>query len=63
MTGSYLDKGDPDGSTCDVRLHLVTDVADELVRDHKDQDLGFSHGLCQVRHCHLGENGRYNKLR
>lgn len=62
-TGSYLDEGDPDGSASDVRLHLVTNVAYELVRDNKDQDLGSSHGLCQVRHCHLVENGWYNKLR
>lgn len=47
-TGSYFDERDPDGSLSDVRLHLVTEFADELVRYHEDEDLCSLHGFGDV---------------
>lgn len=36
----HFDEGDSDGSLSHVRLDLLTDATDELVRDDKHQDLG-----------------------
>lgn len=48
MTGSYFDERDPDGSLRDVRFHLITQFGDELVRDHKDEDLCSFDSFCDV---------------
>lgn len=48
MTGSHFDERYPDGSLSDVRLHLVAEFADELVRDHEDEDLCSLHGFGDV---------------
>lgn len=47
-TGSHFDERYPDGSLRDVGFHLVTEAGDELVRDHKDQDLRSFDGLSDV---------------
>lgn len=48
MTGSHFDERYPDGSLGDVRLHLITEFADELVRDHENKDLCPLHSVCDV---------------
>lgn len=53
MTGSHFDERYPDGSLHDVRLDLVAEFADELVRDDKDQDLCSLHCLCDVWNSNL----------
>lgn len=50
---SYFDEWYPDGSLRDVSSHLVTDAADELMRDHKHQDLCSFDGLCDIWNSHL----------
>lgn len=45
---SYFDERYTDGSFCDVRLDLITDFADELVRDHKHKDFGSFNSLRDV---------------
>lgn len=49
MAGSYFDERYADGSLCDVGLDLIAEFADELVRDHKHQDLCSFDGLRDVR--------------
>lgn len=49
MPGTHFDERYPDGPLRDVRLHLITEFADELVRDYKDEDLRPFHGLCDLR--------------
>lgn len=46
--GPYFDERYPDGSLRDVRLDLVTQLGDELVRDDEDEDLCSFHGLRDV---------------
>lgn len=48
MTGSYFDERYPDGALRDVRFHLITDVADELMWDYKDKDLCSFDSFCDV---------------
>lgn len=49
----YFDEGYPDGSLRHMRLHLVAEFANELVRDDEDEDLGSLHGFSYVGNSHL----------
>lgn len=62
VTGSYFDERDPNSSLCDVRLHLIAELPDELVRDHKDEDRRSLNGLCDVWNGHL-QRGNSDKVR
>lgn len=48
MTGSHFDERYPDGSLRDVRFHLIAEFANELVWDHKDEDLCSFDSFCDV---------------
>lgn len=49
-----LDEGQSDGVRLDLPLHAVTHFANELMRDHKDQDVGILGRLHQVWDGQLG---------
>lgn len=57
MTGSYFDERYPHGPLRDVRLHLIAEFPDELVRDHKDEDLCAFDCVCDVWNSDLVGHG------
>lgn len=52
-----LNEGYPQCVTLNLALHGVAHFTDELMGDHKDQDVCIFRGVHQVWHCQLGSDG------